>query len=55
MNIFGALAAPANPSSCFGDAVMQSRRFAYWWFRMMASGRFLDKFLNWRPTRKVTK
>jgi hypothetical protein len=25
---------------------MQSRRFAYWWFRILASGRFLEKFFG---------
>jgi len=27
---------------------MRLRRKAYWWFRFVASGRFLEKFLNLR-------
>jgi len=25
---------------------MKTRRLAYWWFRLVASGRFLEKFLK---------
>jgi hypothetical protein len=27
---------------------MKTRRIAYWWFRLVASGRFLEKFLRLR-------
>jgi len=27
---------------------MKARRMAYWWFRFVVSGRFLDKFLRLR-------
>jgi hypothetical protein len=27
---------------------MKARRMAYWWFRFVASGRFLEKFLKLR-------
>lgn len=27
---------------------MKTRRMAYWWFRFVVSGRFLEKFLNLR-------
>ncbi len=27
---------------------MKTRRMAYWWFRFVLSGRFLEKFLNLR-------
>lgn len=27
---------------------MRMRRKAYWWFRFVVSGRFLEKFLNLR-------
>jgi hypothetical protein len=27
---------------------MKSRRMAYWWFRFVISGRFLEKFLKLR-------
>jgi hypothetical protein len=33
------------------DATMTTRRMAYWWFRFVISGRFLEKFLNLRPMR----
>jgi hypothetical protein len=25
---------------------MKTRRIAYWWFRLVTSGRFLEKFLS---------
>jgi hypothetical protein len=31
---------------------MRIRRFAFWWFRFVVSGRFLQKFFNLRPTRE---
>jgi hypothetical protein len=34
---------------------MQSRRFAYWWLRMLLSGRFVEKFFNWRESRRDAK
>jgi hypothetical protein len=27
---------------------MKTRRIAFWWLRFVLSGRFLEKFLNWR-------
>jgi hypothetical protein len=27
---------------------MKARRMAYWWFRLVVSGRFLEKFLKLR-------
>jgi hypothetical protein len=30
------------------DGTMKARRMAYWWFRFVVSGRFLQKFLNLR-------
>jgi hypothetical protein len=27
---------------------MKARRMAYWWFRFVVSGRFLEKFLQLR-------
>jgi hypothetical protein len=27
---------------------MNTRRMAYWWFRFVVSGRFLEKFFNLR-------
>ncbi len=30
---------------------MKMRRMAYWWFRFVVSGRFLEKFLNLRRER----
>ena len=29
---------------------MKAQRMAYWWFRFVASGRFLEKFFNLRRT-----
>ncbi len=31
---------------------MKTRRMAYWWFRFVVSGRFLEKFLNLRRARR---
>jgi hypothetical protein len=31
-----------------GTGHMRTRRLAYWWFRVVASGRFLQKFLKLR-------
>jgi hypothetical protein len=31
---------------------MKTRRMAFWWFRFVVSGRFLEKFLNLRRTRR---
>jgi hypothetical protein len=31
---------------------MKTRRLAYWWFRFVLSGRFLETFLNLRPVRR---
>jgi hypothetical protein len=30
------------------DEPMKARRMAYWWFRFVVSGRFLEKFLKLR-------
>jgi len=30
---------------CRGFATMTTRRLMYWWFRVVMSGRFLDRFL----------
>jgi hypothetical protein len=29
---------------------MKTRRMAYWWFKFVVSGRFIEKFLNSRRT-----
>jgi len=34
------------------DESMSTRRMAYWWLRLVVSGRFLEKFLNLRRARK---
>jgi hypothetical protein len=31
---------------------MKPQRMAYWWFRFVVSGRFLEKFFNWRRMRR---
>ena len=31
---------------------MSTRRMAYWWFRFVVSGRFLEKFFNLRRVRR---
>ena len=31
---------------------MKPQRMAYWWFRFVVSGRFLEKFLNLRRIRR---
>jgi hypothetical protein len=31
---------------------MKTRRMAYWWFRFVVSGRFLEKFLNVRGVKQ---
>jgi len=33
------------------DGEMKTRRMAYWWFRFVVSGRFLEKFLDTRRVR----
>jgi len=35
----------------FEDEIMSTRRKAYWWFWFVASGRFLETFLNLRGKR----
>ena len=32
---------------------MNKRRLAYWWFRFVVSGRFLDKFMDLQPPRRT--
>jgi hypothetical protein len=32
---------------------MKIRRFALWWFRFVASGRFLEKFFDLRRPRRL--
>jgi hypothetical protein len=34
---------------------MKSRRFAYWWFKMVVSGRFIENFFDWRKKRRDGK
>jgi hypothetical protein len=34
------------------DGSMKTQRMAYWWFRFVASGRFLEKFFSLRRTRR---
>jgi hypothetical protein len=31
---------------------MKPQRMAYWWFRFVVSGRFLEKFFNWQRMRR---
>jgi hypothetical protein len=38
-----------------GDGIMKSRRFAYWWFKMVVSGRFIENFFDWRKNRRDGK
>jgi len=44
----------AGPLSIEGET-MKLRRKAYWWFRFVLSGRFLEKFLNLRYDAFVAK
>jgi hypothetical protein len=37
--------APAGATLGTEDGKMKMRRMAYWWFRVVVSGRFLEKFL----------
>jgi hypothetical protein len=41
---------PVGATCSFEDGIMTTkmRRMAYWWFRIVVSGRFLAKFLNLR-------
>jgi len=32
---------------------MKTRRMAYWWFRFVVSGRFLEKFMNLRGLPRI--
>ncbi len=34
---------------------MSTRRMAYWWFRFVVSGRFLETFLNLRRSRGLAE
>jgi hypothetical protein len=45
---------PSGPLS-IEDETMKLRRKAYWWFRFVFSGRFLEKFLNLRYDAFVAK
>jgi len=45
---------PAGPLSIEGET-MKLQRKAYWWFRFVLSGRFLEKFLNLRYDAFVAK
>jgi hypothetical protein len=38
----------ARPAPVSKDQSMKARRMAYWWFRFVLSGRFLEKFLKLR-------
>ena len=49
---FGAIEAVAGGHSSIEDRTMNTRRMAYWWFRFVVSGRFLEKFLNLRRARR---
>jgi hypothetical protein len=49
---FGAIDDAGRGHSYIEDGEMNTRRMAYWWFRFVVSGRFLDKFLNSRRTRQ---
>jgi hypothetical protein len=41
----------ASAAHAFEDEIMSTRRKAYWWFWFVASGRFLETFLNLRSKR----
>jgi hypothetical protein len=45
---FGAIQGAGRATVCIKDEIMRMRRKAYWWFRFVVSGRFLEKFLNLR-------
>jgi hypothetical protein len=45
---FGAIHGMAGTISVSRMEHMKTRRMAYWWFRFVASGRFLEKFLRLR-------
>jgi hypothetical protein len=45
---FGAIQGAGRATVCIEDEIMRMRRKAYWWFRFVVSGRFLEKFLNLR-------
>jgi len=49
---FGTIHDAGRGHSHIEDAQMNMRRMAYWWFRFVVSGRFLDKFLNSRRMRQ---
>jgi hypothetical protein len=42
----------ATPSIEDGTMKTKTRRMAYWWFRFVVSGRFLEKFLNLQRVRR---
>jgi hypothetical protein len=42
----------SGPPSHIEDGTMKTRRMAYWWFRFVVSGRFLEKFLDLRRVRR---
>ena len=46
---------PVGATSSFEDGIMTTkmRRMAYWWFRVVVSGRFLAKFLNLRGAKRI--
>jgi hypothetical protein len=44
------MAGQANATQ-FEDEIMSMRRKAFWWFRFVISGRFLETFLNLRSKR----
>jgi hypothetical protein len=43
---FGATDRAGRATPGTGDGTMKTWRMAYWWFRIVFSGRFLQKFLN---------
>jgi predicted double-glycine peptidase len=47
---FGAIHNGGEVRSTIEDREMKTRRMAYWWFRFVVSGRFLEKFLRLRKT-----
>jgi hypothetical protein len=46
---------PVGAASSFEDGIMTTkmRRMAFWWFRFVASGRFLAKFLNLQGAKRT--
>jgi hypothetical protein len=49
---FGAIHDAVGAPSHIEDGTMKTRRMAYWWFRFVVSGRFIEKFLDLRRVRR---